>query len=432
MSTIVKPLDIYIGDIKVFPDVNLNELNSPISNSDTYETMILTANAILESHICDIRQLIDIGATGYLIMPELDDTDDSPFHTGHDERPSNRLWYLESNDNQRILDLAFQPNAKWMNTAGEIIPRTFAGYGGKYITFRNDSILSPVSYTYKEATGNKQAGDVAITVYSLCDMFADAVYLEEIHNLNMTAAQYIDTETEFPVWGVTNEYTGDAWCPPKNISYRHMFYNCKKLTVLDAIWPSTLYSNNFTEMFAYCEKLPDNQFPTLNLASTNITAEGQLLDTINISGMFWGCKLVESTHITDASWTNVIYAQEAWMETKLSVIDIPATAAKLRNIKYILGDEVKGVKTDQGRDYSMSKYIIRTDAPINAYLNGDSDVDLTMFRYEDYNEDQRFLDTFGGIYVPDYTVQNWKDYISQWAPNVATYCVHGLSELPQS
>ena len=57
--------------------------------------------------------------------------------------------------------------------------------------------------------------------------------------------------------------------------------------------------------------------------------------------------------------------------------------------------------------------------------------DPRPFNFWDYENDQDFMNTFGGIYVPDAQLQDWKDMIANDfnAPNVAANCVHGLSEL---
>ena len=68
---------------------------------------------------------------------------------------------------------------------------------------------------------------------------------------------------------------------------------------------------------------------------------------------------------------------------------------------------------------------------MTAKLNSVDGADCRLFNFWDYEGNSDFQSTFGGIYVPDAQVNDYKDMIENEysCPNIAANHVHGLSDL---
>ena len=430
MSTI-KPLDIYIGQTKVFPDVNLDILGSPIAGSNMFVDLNESANFIINKHWANISNNNDIYGKD-VIVPVLDDSDSSAFHTN--PNPYDNYWNFNYDDHQtKIMEIMFDLDAKWMyNQIAMGDGKTFWMFGGDTIQFKAGSKLAPRTFKFNEYVPSKE-NQIAVTNNFCACMFGYSPKLTTVRNLDLTEPTYFDTTEDIYDHMIYEPITyrqPDSYTLLR--SYEAMFTYCGELTTLDITWPTYLYGEQFYQMFGYCQKLPENQVPVLKLRPTNLTIHGTLHDYININQLFAYCHNITSLHIDSDTWQYVTECQDAWTNTGLKQIDIPATATKLYNICMPLGDLWPTWDETQHRDdYSAYKYIIRTTNPMTALLNGGGDRNHCMlFNYWDYDGNQDFIDTFGGIYVPDAQLQDWKDYITDFsAPNIAANCVHGLSDL---
>jgi hypothetical protein len=264
-------------------------------------------------------------------------------------------------------------------------------------------------------------------------LFRDSHNLKEIHGLNLGGQrEHLMPVTDVYVYSEKKEDGG--WCYMDNMkeTFGMMFWGCEKLTTLDIIWPEPLSGTNnpvlygnVDHMFFGCMKLTDAQIPTFALRPIN---QGE---TIKMQQFFGGVNsrsLISSLHITDDSWPYIESARSAWGRAQIQSIDIPATATNLSYIKEILGEDLY---TPTSGDYSGNKYIIRTEKPMADYLNDNDEEHVKLFNFNSYNDNNDFLSTFGGIYVPDSQVTAWQTAIGTdfGAPNIAQNHVHGLSDL---
>lgn len=413
MSTTVKPLDIYIGDTKVFPDVDLGFLS--LSSTSLGESIMSEINTINTNKNCYL-QIVEYP---YIIT----DTDDTAWHLKDIENEGGihnleNYWFF----NENTYDINCEIDLAWLaNIATFRSPFNYSG-GVKTKVLNFKGTLNP---TQGYDMGDWSQATLKYSQFYCRSMFLDSKNLEEIHNLNFNQnptllfdENWISQEQHLVglVWEEYGDFVG---------TYRDMFNGCNNLRVLDAEWPSILYGEDFYCMFSMCYNLPDNQIPTFALHP--LYSNG----TITIENMFNEGHNIESLHISADTWPYIRKAATAWRNTNIHTIDIPATATNLINVAGILGDAYNPEEIEGHRDYSGWKYIIRTTSIMTAHLNNINDNDTRLFNYWDYEGNSDFLSTFGGIYVPDEQLQDWKDTITNEynAPNVAANCVHGLSDL---
>ena len=407
MSTTVKPLDIYIGDTKVFPDVDLGFLS--LSSTSLGESIMSEINTINTNKNC----YLELVEYPYIIT----DTDDTAWHLkdNGDIHNVDNYWHFNRNtyDINCAIDLA------WLGNIATFRP-SFNGVKTKVLNFKGT--LNP---TQGYDTDDWENNTLKFSQFWCNSMFLDSKNLEEIHNLNFNQNPTLLFDENW----ISQEqhlcgFVWDEWSDFR-ATYRNMFNNCNNLRVLDAEWPSILYGEDFYTMFNACHNLPDNQIPTFTLRPLYTNG------TITIENMFNECYNIESLHISADTWPYIKNARYTWSGPNVHTIDIPATATNLINIAGILGDTYWPEAVEGHRDYSNWKYIIRTTSIMTAHLNSIDDNDPRPFNFWDYDNDQDFMNTFGGIYVPDAQLQDWKDMIANDfnAPNVAANCVHGLSEL---
>ena len=429
MTTTINPMDVYISGVKVFPDVDLTIINSPINGSPALTYMANTANTILTSHYANLEAHKDEYHGFPVIMPIINDNDDSAFHNNGDDY--NNYWDFR---NANVLDIPFTLCANWLNNSqistglwdnGNI----FNGFAGLSLSFKDKMGARTINYTSdaeSATSGAVHAGDPCFTNNNCIFMFNDCKNLTSLTGLDISNTATFDT-----TYNLQSEWIDDGWKGEGVFGgYKAMFMGCDHLATLNITWPETLYGWTFDRMFHGCSNLPDNQVPTLDLRPTGMTyanAEfGPTNDTINLEEFMHGCTLMTSTHITNDTWAYVDVAKHAWSGTQIKSIDIPATAVKLINVNSIIDNP-----RDNEGDYSACKYIIRTTAPMDEYLiNGNADA-LRLFDFGAFNDDANFISTFGGLYVPDAQLSDWKNVITYafGAGNVANACVHGVSEL---
>ena len=407
MSTTVKPLDIYIGDTKVFPDVDLGFLS--LSSTTLGESIMSEIDSVNTNKNCYLEHV----EYPYVIT----DTDDTAWHlkNNSDIHDIENYWYFNSNayDINCAIDLAWLTNIATFRSP-------FNGVKTKVLNFKGT--LNP---TQGYDTNDWSQATLKFSQFWCRSMFLESRDLEEIHNLNFNQnptllfdENYISQNTylEGRIYGEWGDFRA---------TYRDMFNGCNNLRVLDAEWPSILYGEDFFCMFSACWNLPDNQIPTFVLRPLYTNG------TINIENMFNECGYIESLHISADTWPYIRKAATTWRNTNIHTIDIPATATNLINIGGIIGETYLPEEVEGHRDFSGWKYIIRTTAPMTAVLNEVEDANCMLFNYWDYEENSDFISTFGGIYVPDAQLQDWKDNIGITfnAPNIAANCVFGLSDL---
>lgn len=414
MSTTIKPLELIVDGTKVYPDVDLSILGSPLATSSTFIQMSTTANNILAVHT---SRITDSFYSGIIVVPDMEDGDNSPFHTN--SNPTENYWSFSGEGSAAYLS-EIQPelDAKWLNCAiynGEV--STFRQTHIKSVTFKQGSVV-PAFTAYYDNTQT-----IGYKTYHCGEMFAWCHELEEVHNLNLTDTAVLnDLTNESDVHNVISGV--DAARP--DWTYPQMFIDCHNLRVLDVVWPTYLYGGIFGGMFQGCFSLPENQLPELKFRPLGVTIGGIAYNTIDLSEAFNGCSNFSSLHIDNDTWQYVTSAYFTWNETQITQIDIPATATNLTNVCFVIGNPpIWGVS-----DYSDCKYIIRTEAPMNNYLIEGDGSKLQLFDYGGFDNSQDFINTFGGIYVPDNQLSDWVNVIAgNWGPNIAANCVHGLSEL---
>lgn len=412
MSTTIKPLELYVEGTKVFPGVDVSAL--AYSGTDLLKSIEQTVNLILEWK----NSWLEWVESPY-VLPPIDETEwhqnsEGSIYDQHNYWQFNQYTY----DIQNTLDLTWLSNVSTFYAPFNYIKT-------EKLYFKNT--LNPLL-----GYNSNNWSDSPTLVYSLfhcIQMFKQARYLEEIHglNFNQNATMYYDSNymANYPYIATYCSEIVD-WEKDQVNCYNEMFEGCTSLNIIEAQWPQVFTSNGFAMMFHGCGALLETYMPTIDMQPVSQN------DTININYMFKGCSNCTSLHITNNSWQYISNAESAWQDTQIHSIDIPATATNLTNISHIIGDPVYVWDEQQQRNsYSDCKFIIRTTAPMDAYLNDHNDrMQLLLFNYWDYVS-QDFYDTFGGLYVPDSQLSDWETFIgTTWdAPGFVQYCLHGLSEL---
>ncbi|MEE3443229.1 MAG: hypothetical protein VZQ49_00080 [Methanobrevibacter sp.] len=420
----------------------MSTLGDPFYQNEAILGVKEASDTFLEGTSCDLANEMD---GKMFICEHFNDGDNLNGRHTHNNLQDYWCFAGDGPNAPVILDIDFNINPRWLiNSVGTTYNSACKNL--KYVkalNFKSDKKLRPAQ--------GYDINDHSILLFSyipLQNLFENCYNVEEINGLDLTDTQSFintidpsndNTLAYNPATGNNHWFSeyGNGGLYNGNCAYT--FSTCWHLNTLNITWPNTLYTTSTKGMFFSCESLPDNQIPTFDLRpiyipytvadSSGNTYLGS--PTIDISEMFHYCRLVSTTHLSAASWAYINNTQNAWAETSVHSIDIPATATNLINVADILGASVTGEDDGQGgKDYSNCKYIIRTTAPMTAKLNGVDGVDCRLFDFSNY-ENQNFYDTFGGIYVPDTQLQNWKDMISNeyGASNVAANCVHGLSDL---
>lgn len=422
MSTTIKPLDIYIGGTKVFPDVNTGVLEYPIY-SDMYEDtqkIALQHNAIYSE-----LDKSTFNMPSALVYPMINDIDSSVWHTN--SNPVDNYWNFVDNE-YAILSIPFDINQSWLpdafiNTAWS---GAFHNLNVTILNFDQNTVYpNTVGYDWNDH-------DSKIIDFLWCrELFGDCKNLVEIHGLNLGGTR----EHMHPSSGIyiySDKTQNGAWYDDRaKTAWDNMFLGCKNLTTLDITWPEPLTGTNNPVlygdtggMFHGCHSFSETSIPTFAVRPFN---QGEL---VNIGGMFGSTgprNGITSLHITEDSWPYIENAR-AWEGTQVTSIDIPATATNLSYIKDLLGENLY---TSTEGDYSNNQYIIRTEKPMTDYLNDTNDEHIKLFNFSNYDNNSDFQSTFGGIYIPDSQVTAWQTAIGTdfGAPNIAQNHVHGLSDL---
>jgi hypothetical protein len=442
MSTTVKPLNIYIGDTKVFPDVDLSPINDAFYQNEAILGVKEASDTFLEETRCDIAHTME---GKIFICEQFNDGD--KLNGRHTHNNLQDYWLFVGDDRPTapvILDIDFNINPKWLiNSVGTTYDSACKNL--KYVkslNFKSDKKLRPA-----QGYDINDHSTLLFSYFSLNNLFENCYNVEEINGLDLTDTQSFintidpsnDNTLAYNPTTDSNHWFSEYQNGGLNGNCAYTFSGCMNLHTLNITWPNTLYTTSTNGMFLNCESLPDNQIPTFDLRPIYIpytVADGGGntylgSPTLDINNMFRYCRLVSSTHLSAASWAYIREASATWADTSVHSIDIPDTATNLINVAGILGDSVTGEDDGQGgTDYSNCKYIIRTTAPMTAKLNGVDGVDCRLFDFWNY-ENQDFYDTFGGIYVPDAQLTDWQNMIANeyGASNVAANCVHGLSDL---
>ena len=433
MSTTIKPLEVYIKGTKVFPDVDLS--GTMLSDTSLLDDIISATNEVQRLHMPKINLNFPINEYPY-IMPPMEDGSASNWHSWDDGSvySSTNYWcfgYTNLYDIQFDIDAAYVcQSTSWDNK------RAFNSTKVKTLNFKG------TMHHLEGYSTNDWSNPNNPHVYShfFCKgMFSDCVLLEEINGLVFDSTQqYI---YDYSSLDPNNDnrietYNGNMEPYDARYNYAEMFRNCTSLRKLDITWPTesnqvTLHGDYFNNMFSGCWNLPDNQVPTFKLVPMSDTncPYGDNPGLIDISEMFMSCPNITSIKITNDSWQYIFGATSAFNQSGIHSIDIPATATNLKYVRYILGYNLQS--TVGTPDWSDSKFVIRTTAPMDFYINGiTSDGELTLFNYGEYDNDQTFINDFGGIYVPDSQLNNWKTMIAnQGGTNIAQNCVFGISQL---
>lgn len=412
MSTTIKPLELYVEGTKVFPDVDVSAL--AYSGTDLMNAVDQTVNLVLGWK----NSFLDWVDTPY-ILPPIDDTEwhqnsEGSIYDQHNYWQFNQYTY----DIQNTLDLTWLSNVSTFYAPFNYIKT-------KKLYFKNT--LNPLLGYNSNQWSDTPAPTLVYSLFRCIGMFKEAKHLEEIHglNFNQNATMYYDSNymANFPYIATYCHEVVD-WEKGQVNCYNEMFEGCTSLSIIEAQWPQVFTSNGFAMMFHGCGALLETYMPTIDMQPVSQN------DTINIDNLFNGCSNCTSLHITNNSWQYIKSADHAWNGTQIYSIDIPATATHLSNICFIIHEPYSEV--DAPQHYSDWKYIIRTTEPMNAYLNDHHDrMPILLFNYWDWDSNTEFINTFGGIYVPDSQLSDWKTFIETTndAPNIAQNCVHGLSEL---
>lgn len=427
MSTAIKPLNVYIGGTKVFPDINTAVLDYSIYNEMYEDTEILKT-----IHKSDWRwsynwfDNYNWNHPNALVLPIMEDTDDSPWHTNSDIHEN--YWCFDGAYG-KILSIPFTINQNWIADWFSGTSQ-FKELSVSVLNF-NPTTSRPSSIGYDENDHSVKTVDVL----NCNEMFGNCRNLKEIHGLNLggTRDHLIDYQSDASCYSAQQQATNFVSVGDLKNTYSNMFMECNKLTTLDITWPDALSGTDYpvlygncSGMFYGCAQLQEAQIPTFALRPVT---QG---DTLDIGVMFSSSSgshnmtYISSLHITADSWPYIANAGEAWAATAVTSIDIPATATNLSYVKNILGQPMNF----DSIHYTNSKYIIRTEKPMADYLNDSNEDHVKLFDFDNYNDNQDFLDTFGGIYVPDSQLTAWKTYISNaGGANIATDHVFGLSDL---
>lgn len=408
MSTI-KPLDIYVGDVKVFPDVDLSFLDSTIAQSDTFTDMMAFYNAINTQHWAYVTEL---GAmeTPYwkpnvtpMFMPVVEESDDSPWHTN--TQPYQNYW--DFSNMYTLYEIPFVIDVKWLasDRSGSHAFDSCSRLG--HISFDPNKPVQP--FIMKDDQGNV----VLKTEACIGNLFANSDHLESITGLVINDIQDFTYDTNYIQTGATlyyddnsfgagrTEYVGDGASFGTSVNtWGWMFYNCYNLKTLDVTFPSVMHANIIDAMFFNCAKLPDDQFPTLNLVPINPN------ETINIQNSFLQCNQLEHVPITAASWQYIQTASGAFYDTNVHTVDIPATATHLDNIRNIMSHHWNYSAPDT--------LIVRTESLMTKYKNQEIDdpSQLYAFNPADFYSDDPDWQLYFNMYVPDSQYQDWVDFFN--------------------
>ena len=407
MSTTIKPLDIYVGDVKVFPDVDLSALGSPIVQSDTFTEIMAFYNGVNMQHWASVNALAayQAGWTNNvtpMLMPVVEESDDSPWHTNS----QNDQNYWTFKEMITLYEVPFNIDAKWL--ANDRYGSLAFIMCDKLKTLSFDPNKPAAPFIMKDDHGNV----VLKTEANLGSLFARCGHLRSITGLVINDIQDFTYDTSYIQNGATLYYddhnvnagqtegVGDV--NSFNIdTYAAMFQECAYLTTLDVTFPSVMHTNDIGSMFFYCNILPDDQFPTLNLVPLNPNRN------INISASFMRCTYIEHVPITEASWQYIDNAESAFAETTfLHTVDIPANAPHLNNIRNILPPHFDSSNPDT--------LIVRTESLMTRYKSGEIDDPSRMFAFNpadvyDSNPDWQL---YFHMYVPDSQYQDWVDFFN--------------------
>jgi len=407
MSTI-KPLDIYVGDVKVFPDVDLSFLGSSIAQSDTFGDMMAFYNAINTQHWAYVTELGTMETEYWkpnvtpMFMPVVEESDDSPWHNN----TQNYQNYWNFNGMSSLYEIPFNIDAKWV-VSDKNGSHAFEGCRRViHISFDPNKPVRPL--IMKDDQGNV----VLKTEASLGTMFGGSDYLESITGLVINDIQDFTYDTSYIQTGATlyyddhgyrageTEYVDDDTTYAYNINtYSWMFQSCRYLKTLDVTFPSVMHTNSIDTMFYECYRLPDDQFPTLNLVPLNPN------NTINISNSFYNCTYLAHVPITEASWQYIDNAESAFAGTTfLHTVDIPANAPHLNNIRNILPPHFDSSNPDT--------LIIRTESLMTKYKSGEigDPSQLYAFNPADVYDSNPDWQLYFHMYVPDSQYSDWVDF----------------------
>ena len=403
MSTI-KPLDIYVGDVKVFPDVDLSFLGSTIAQSDTFKDMMAFYNAINTQHWAYVTELAGMQTEYWtpnvtpMFMPVVEESDNSPWHNN----TQNYQNYWDFNSIYTLYEVPFVIDPKWLANDRYGSSAFFMCDKLKTLSFDPNKPAPP--FVMKDDQGNvvlkteanlgslfcrcgRLRSITGLVINDIQDFTYDTSYIQNDATLyyddhNVSAGQSIGV-------GDANEFTIDT--------YVSMFQECSNLTTLDVTFPSTMHTNDISQMFFFCDKLSDDQFPTLNLAPLNPNRN------IRIDSSFNRCPLLEHVPITTASWQYIDNTEAAFGDTNVHTIDIPATATRLDNIRNIMSYHSKSSSPDT--------LIVRTESLMTKYKNQEIGDPSQLYAFNpadvyDSNPDWRL---YFNMYVPDNQYSDWVD-----------------------
>lgn len=405
MSTI-KPLDIYVGDVKVFPDVDLSGVGNPITETDTFEEMTAWYDCISREKAADARVLFtnEYGWTRYvtpMLMPVVEESDDSPWHTK--ETMNSNFW--DFREMGTLYEVPFAIDPKWLRNDRYGSQAFIMCDKIKTLSFDPNKPAAP--FIMKDDQGNV----VLKTEANLGSLFTRCGQLRSITGLVINDIQdftydtsYIQNDAtlyydDYNVNAGQSEGVGDANSFTID-TYTGMFQECGYLTTLDVTFPSVMHTNDIGSMFFYCHSLPDDQFPTLNLVPLNPNRN------ISISQAFHQCDHLEHVPITEASWQYIDNAEYAFSSTNVHTVDIPATATHLNTIH-----EIMSYHNNEGGPDNL---IIRTESLMTKYKNGEIDSShLLPFNIADhYNGDDPDWRLYFNMYVPDSQFSDWADFFN--------------------
>ena len=384
MSTI-KPLDIYVGDVKVFPDVDLSVLGSTIVQSDTFEDMMGFYNAINTHHWAYVAELGGMPTEYWtpnvtpMFMPVVEESDNSPWHNN----TQNYQNYWNFNSMYTLYEVPFAIDPKWLmnDRYGSFV--FFMCDKLKTLSFDPNKPAAPFIMT------DDQDNVVLKTEANLGGLFCRCGHLISITGLVINDIQDFTYDTSYIQNDATLYYDDHNVSAGQSIgvgdaneftidTYNGMFQECAELTTLDVTFPSVMHTNNIDSMFFYCLHLPDNQFPTLNLVPLNPNRN------IVINNSFNRCNLLEHVPITAASWQYINNAENAFAETNIFTVDIPATATHLDNIRNIMSHHWNTTRQDA--------LIVRTTSLMTKYKNQEIDDASKLYAFNPadfYSDDRR-------------------------------------------
>ena len=408
MSTI-KPLDIYVGDVKVFPDVDLSALGSPIVQSDTFKETMAFYNAINTQHWAYVTELGTMETEYWkpnvtpMFMPVVEESDDSPWH--NNSQTYQNYWNFVGMSS--LYEIPFNIDAKWL-VSDKAGGHAFEGCSRlRRISFDPNKPVRPL--IMKDDHGNV----VLKTEAAVGGLFTGITYLESITGLVINDIEDATYDTSYIQTGATLYYDDNSFGAGKteNVddgasfastisTYSWMFQDGRHLKTLDVTFPSVMHTNSIDTMFYECQVLPDDQFPTLNLVPLNPN------NNIDISNSFVDCMQLSHVPITDASWQYVQNAYNAFNGTNIHTLDIPATATHL--------DSIGGIMNYHWNNSAPDTLIVRTESLMTRYKSGEIDDPSRMFAFNpadlyDSNPDWQL---YFHMYVPDSQYSDWVDFFN--------------------